>query len=388
MEQQPKERIIFDENNYYGPDGQKIAIDDLMDRDGLNEAEVRESYTGFGIFEHAMGMRDRDYAEEIAALTAYFDGRPSSMSSEVSENAGNPVIVSGTIGRWDGTSSGLTVYDDLAAALDTSPSHFGGNNVFADCEIQKVWDENGHLFIHGAHHDGSVTVEVRQLSDDGTANYEAIADAWVYEPFDANGKTYDGSDRSVNEAMHDLWDATEPTRYMERAYGCPAEEWALAPLPVATLTFDDEISEVDGLLNFYIPVTFDVDAVFGTDVLTTANDDWLNVYANYDMTTGTVVDHLDLSLNRADGTIEYTTYPLEAAQRAILLEKMDAYCLKQTSKSLETYSRETTFGENPAKLPDRTQSVSLADESKAMQESARALAHDHHEPMAQTRPMR
>lgn len=103
--------------------------------------------------------------------------------------------------------------------------------MFADCEIQKVWDENGHLFIHGAHHDGSVTVELRQLSDAGAEAYEAISDAWVGEPFEANGKTYDGSDRSLIEAVRDLWEATEPPRYMERAFGCPAEEWEE---PVAT----------------------------------------------------------------------------------------------------------------------------------------------------------
>ena len=40
-------------------------------------------------------------------------------------------------------------------------------NVFADCEIQKVWDENGTLYLAGAHHDGRVSVEMRQLTDEG-----------------------------------------------------------------------------------------------------------------------------------------------------------------------------------------------------------------------------
>lgn len=48
----------------------------------------------------------------------------------------------------------------------------------------------------------------------------------------------------------------------------------------------EEISEVDGLLNFYLETSFDVDAVFGTQVCTTENDDGLNVYANYDMASG------------------------------------------------------------------------------------------------------
>ena len=54
----------------------------------------------------------------------------------------------------------------------------------------------------------------------------------------------------------------------------------------------EEISEVDGLLNFYLETSFDVDAVFGTQVCTAENGDWLNVYANYDMNSGQVCDCL------------------------------------------------------------------------------------------------
>ena len=151
------------------------------------------------------------------------------MSSVVSENAGNPVIVSGTVGRWDGTRSGLTVYKCFEDALDTSPSRFGGDNVFADCEIQKIWDENGHLFLTGAHHDGSVRVELRQLTNDGAEAYETIRDAMdSSEQFTINGKTYGGTYQSIIYALRDLWDdpdLAEVPRYMEKAFGCPAEEY-------------------------------------------------------------------------------------------------------------------------------------------------------------------
>ena len=176
------------------------------------------------------GEADKGTDTPSLAETA-IDGEPSVMSSVVSENAGNPVIVSGTVGRWDGTRSGLTVYKCFEDALDTSPSRFGGDNVFADCEIQKVWDENGSLFVHGAHHAGGVTGEMRQLTDFGIEAYEVIeevADAWVDDPFTIAGKHYDGSEQSVIEAMHDLWDnpaLAQPPRYMERAFGCPVEEY-------------------------------------------------------------------------------------------------------------------------------------------------------------------
>lgn len=45
MEPKPKERIVFDEDLYYGDEGEKMAINDLMERDGLTEGEVREDFT-------------------------------------------------------------------------------------------------------------------------------------------------------------------------------------------------------------------------------------------------------------------------------------------------------------------------------------------------------
>ena len=48
------------------------------------------------------------------------------------------------------------------------------------------------------------------------------------------------------------------------------------------VTLESEIEEIDGVLNFYLACWFDVDQVFGTHVETTENDDWINVYANYD----------------------------------------------------------------------------------------------------------
>ena len=167
MEPKPKERIVFDEDLYYGDEGEKMAIDDLMERDGLTEGEVREDFTDDEIFNHQMEMKDFDYEEEMRALAAFFNGEKSDMSDFVNPYGGNHILVSGSVGRWNGTSTGIAVYKDFDAATDCSPSRFGQGNVFADCEIQKVWDENGTLYLAGAHHDGRVSVEMRQLTDEG-----------------------------------------------------------------------------------------------------------------------------------------------------------------------------------------------------------------------------
>ena len=83
---------------------------------------------------------------------------------------------------------------------------------------------------------------------------------------------------------------------------------------------------------------FNVDKVFGTHVCTDKNDDWLNVYANYDMAGGQVCDELALVLNRANGKDEEMAYPLTAVEKAVLLRKMDDYCQQQTGQTLEQYS--------------------------------------------------
>lgn len=110
--------------------------------------------------------------------------------------------------------------------------------------------------------------------------------------------------------------------YIDGAEAEDAHRIDLAPLPLDLITFGDEISECEDRLNFYIPVTFDCDAVFGTNVCSIDNDDWLNIYVDYDMARGEVADHLEISLNRADGEIEYLTYPLDAMQRRALLTRL------------------------------------------------------------------
>lgn len=222
MDKTPKERIVFDEGVYYGDEGSKISIEDIMSREGITEAEALEGYTEEQIFENAMEMMDIDRTEELDGLRAFFDGSDNPLSSYDNSLGGNRIIARGSIGRWDGTSHGMTVYRDFDDMMS------GPDSVFKDCEIGKVWDENGSLFIHGYHHDGGVDVEVRQLTDAGENALDVIEDAWYGEPFTVNDKEYDGSWKSVDAAMRDLWenpDLCPAPRYMELAFSCPAEEY-------------------------------------------------------------------------------------------------------------------------------------------------------------------
>lgn len=231
MEIKPKERIVFDENLFYGSDGEELAVEDIMSRDGLSETEVRGEYTDSQLFEHAMDMKSFDYDEEMGQLKDFLDGTDPS-DEEKNPNWGNTILVRGSVGRWDGTTSGISVYEDFEHATDCSPSRYGRDNVFADCEIQRVWDENGSLFLSGAHHDGDVDVEMRQLTDAGE---RLLTDCIDYEgdivlPDDginAMGRTYRDGDE--NQFVHDLWENPETCaapRYMERNFGWPALEYS------------------------------------------------------------------------------------------------------------------------------------------------------------------
>ena len=99
-----------------------------------------------------------------------------------------------------------------------------------------------------------------------------------------------------------------------------------------------------------MPVTFDPDAVFGTNVASDSNGDWLNVYANYDLETGEPEPALAVILVCGDGNEFEFSYPLSAPEREQLRGRMEDYCQAQTRMSLEEY-RQELLSEEPSMGP-------------------------------------
>lgn len=95
---------------------------------------------------------------------------------------------------------------------------------------------------------------------------------------------------------------------------------------------------------------FDVDAAFGTFVLTDKNDDWLNIYANYDIAEDRPCDTLELTLCKGDGSEESWSYPLNAAEQEMLMRKMEEFCQQQTGMSLRVYAQQ--FREEQMQAPE------------------------------------
>lgn len=117
------------------------------------------------------------------------------------------------------------------------------------------------------------------------------------------------------------------------------------------ISFGDEITQNDHLLEFCMAVRFDADAVFGTKVCTTENDDWINVYANYDMERGRVCDTLEVYLVRGDGSEQDCKYQLSPEEQAALLQKMEAYCQKRMGQSLADCCQEYRMEEQTSSGP-------------------------------------
>lgn len=135
----------------------------------------------------------------------------------------------------------------------------------------------------------------------------------------------------------------------------PALDNGSRRLDLDQISFEGEIAEYDGSLNFYIPVTFDPDEVFGTRVTDTANDDWLNVYANYDLESGQVDSAMTVILVCGDGHEFEFSYPLHPVEQDLLRQKMEDYCQQITGQSLEEYG--ASLHETPAVSPSEMQTM-------------------------------
>ena len=136
------------------------------------------------------------------------------------------------------------------------------------------------------------------------------------------------------------------SRFMQRmktaehnAAPLEVELCAARPLVQSDFEPDGSIEEMDNHLNFYLAVNCNVDDLFGTNIEAVDNDDYLNVYANYDLDAGEVVGYLDITLCRGDGVDVPMRCRLSDDERAMLLTKMRDYC-QQCGSPLDEWRAE------------------------------------------------
>ena len=105
--------------------------------------------------------------------------------------------------------------------------------------------------------------------------------------------------------------------------------------------FEDSIEAMDDrTLNFYVVPCFNVDEAFSTFVETDENDHALNIYANYDMQRQQVCDMLEITLYGSGIEDQSLTYRLNAAEKEVLREKMEAYCMQREHMPLNQLCQE------------------------------------------------
>lgn len=108
-------------------------------------------------------------------------------------------------------------------------------------------------------------------------------------------------------------------------------------LSAMDISFEDGIVALEDRLNFCLESNDDVRTVLGGLVRLEGPDDWINLYVNYDCAADRVCDALSIELHRTDGWQEELAYPLNAAEKAVLLRKMDSYCQQETGQTLKEY---------------------------------------------------
>lgn len=71
-------------------------------------------------------------------------------------------ILFGTEKRWNGV---RCVFDIVSCIDDIM-------EMLRECDEIEIYDENGHMYFYGTHHDGSVRLELRELNERGITYYE------------------------------------------------------------------------------------------------------------------------------------------------------------------------------------------------------------------------
>lgn len=136
-----KERVIF----------QNYDLDDY-EEDYRNEYGEDEDFSENAMWQWIDDMVSIDFEYTFRELKAFFH---------------NQIIAFGSIGRWNGVYDGGKIFNNFEDAYW---------EMTKDCDYVKIYDENGHLFIHCSHHDGSCSFEIKELTKKG----EEYFDRWEY----------------------------------------------------------------------------------------------------------------------------------------------------------------------------------------------------------------
>ena len=144
----PVTRTIY--NNY--------DLSDMWDyaKENLEENGIEEP-TDNQIWEEIYELDSLNWEDEEERLKECFD------------NSGKHFILVGSVGRWNGVYTGGFLFRTLQEMLSKATE---------DCDYIHFYDENGHLFLHCSHHDGSCQYEIKEVTDEGYEYLERWEEDW------------------------------------------------------------------------------------------------------------------------------------------------------------------------------------------------------------------
>ena len=219
---------IYDVSDYYG-DNKKRLLDsgreDLYQYQTGDYALEDEEKIDEYVWEY---LKPDEEQWALDSLSDFFGETDNGYVEYDNPQANNWLIVKGESKRWDGISAGYKVFETFAEIIN-----FNRDGIFADCELDSITDDNGSLTITGQHHDGYVTIEVRQLTDQAqnllTPKHGGEVafidgdeiDIYPDETITYNGKTYDYLTNS-RPLLEDMWYDPEmcpPLNYTARING-------------------------------------------------------------------------------------------------------------------------------------------------------------------------
>ena len=117
------------------------AVEDM--RRALQEA-MEEEPTDAQIWDAIADQQEADWDMVKEELSAFFDG------------FSRYYLMQGNAGRWNGTFPAGCVFDDFRDFL---------SRAVEDVDDVEIYDENGHFFVAGFHHDGRNVYEIKAITD-------------------------------------------------------------------------------------------------------------------------------------------------------------------------------------------------------------------------------
>ncbi len=185
MNKIPKQRMIY--SNY--DLSENYSDEDVIEQLTENGIE-REDITDNMLWEERYFMDEVEWEEAKELLERVFGD--------------DELIVFGAVGRWNGVFDGGFVCNGLDDILE---------HCTQDCNYIEFYDENGHLFLHCTHHDGSCLFEIKRLTEEGYNYYSN----WNYNWEDQRPQSY------ICEQLARRY--SRLFRIAEKQWGCPAREY-------------------------------------------------------------------------------------------------------------------------------------------------------------------